>query len=54
MNETVTTTGRYHESRVEAVAKPLLRGYLHLGAAILAVIGTIALVVLAAGDRPSR
>jgi hemolysin III len=54
MNDTVATTGRYHESRVEATAKPLLRGYLHLGAAILAVIGTIALVILAAGDPPKQ
>jgi len=54
MNDVVATTGRYHESRVEAAVKPLLRGYLHLGAAILAVIGTIALVVLAAGDLPKQ
>jgi hemolysin III len=54
MNDVVATTGRYHESRVEAAVKPLLRGYLHLGAAILAVIGTIALVVLATGDPPKQ
>jgi hemolysin III len=54
MNETVTTTSRYHESHVEIAAKPLLRGYLHLGAALLAVFATIALVVLAAGDRPKQ
>jgi hypothetical protein len=34
MNDAVATTGRYHESRVEAAVKPLLRGYLHLGAAL--------------------
>jgi hemolysin III len=50
MNDTIATTGSYQESRVEAVAKPLLRGYLHLGAAVLAVIGTIALLILATGD----
>src|SRR4029453_15319073 len=54
MNETVATAGHYHESRVEAAVKPLLRGYLHLGAAILAVIGTIALVLLALGDPPKQ
>jgi hemolysin III len=48
MNETVATINR--ESPVAAVAKPLLRGYLHLGAAILAVIGAIALLIVAAGD----
>jgi hemolysin III len=50
MNDIVATTRRSHETRVEATAKPLLRGYLHLGAAILAVIGTVALLILAAGD----
>jgi hemolysin III len=50
MNRTIATSTRYHESPVEAAVKPLLRGYLHLGAAILAVIGTIALLVLSAGD----
>jgi hemolysin III len=54
MNDAVSTTGRYHESRVEARVKPLLRGYLHLGAALLALIGTIALVELAAGDPPKQ
>jgi hemolysin III len=52
MNNTLANT--YQETHVEVVAKPLLRGYLHLGAAILAVIGTIALVVLAAGDPPKQ
>jgi hemolysin III len=54
MNDAVTTTVRYHESRVEAAFKPLLRGYLHLGAALLAVIGTVALVVLADADPPKQ
>jgi hemolysin III len=54
MNDIVATTGRTHEARVEAAAKPLLRGYLHLGAAILAVIGTVALLILATGDWPKQ
>jgi hemolysin III len=45
-----TTATGFHVSRTEAAAKPLLRGYLHLGAALLAVIGTITLLFLAAGD----
>jgi len=53
MNDIVATTGRTHEARVEA-AKPLLRGHLHLGAAILAVIGTVALLILATGDWPKQ
>src|SRR4051794_34378498 len=48
MNRTITST--YPQSRVEAVVKPLLRGYLHLGAALLALIGTVALLILTAGD----
>jgi hemolysin III len=54
MNNTVATSDARQGSAVEAVVKPLLRGYLHLGAAILAVIGTIALVGLAAGDPPKQ
>ncbi len=34
--------------------KPLMRGYLHAGAAIAAVICTIALAVLSAHDRPKQ
>src|SRR5262245_45157815 len=37
-----------------APPKPLLRGYLHLGAALLTLIGTIVLLVLAGGDRAKQ
>jgi hemolysin III len=33
-----------------ALVKPLLRGYLHLGAAVLTLIGTVVLFLLARGD----
>ena len=39
---------------VQEPQKPLLRGYLHAGAAVLALIATIALAVLSAGDRPKQ
>jgi hemolysin III len=34
--------------------KPLLRGYLHAGAAVAAALGTIVLMALSAGDRPKQ
>jgi hemolysin III len=35
-------------------ARPLLRGYLHAGAAVLAAVGGTYLVVLSSGDRPRQ
>jgi hemolysin III len=40
--------------RLAAPAKPLLRGYLHAGAAALMVAGTVVLLVLSAHDRPKQ
>ncbi|MEO7001580.1 MAG: hemolysin III family protein [Ktedonobacterales bacterium] len=34
--------------------KPLLRGYLHAGAAVAALVATVALAILSAGDRPKQ
>ncbi len=39
---------------VVAPTKPLLRGWLHAGAAVLALFATIALAILSAGDRPKQ
>src|ERR1700682_4053654 len=35
-------------------ARPLLRGYLHAGAAVVAALGGTYLVVLSSGDRPRQ
>src|ERR1700694_5800712 len=35
-------------------ARPLLRGYLHAGAAVVAAVGGTYLVVLSSGDRPRQ
>ena len=48
MNNTIT------DKQGVSVVKPLLRGYLHAFAAVFAVIGTIVLLVLAAGDTPKQ
>lgn len=39
---------------IEAKPKPLMRGYLHAGAAIAAVICTIALAIMSAHDQPKQ
>jgi len=38
----------------QELEKPLLRGYLHAGAAVIALIATVALALLSAGDRPKQ
>jgi hemolysin III len=42
-----------HPPRVSSV-RPLLRGYLHAGAAVVAALGGTYLVVLSSGDRPRQ
>ena len=49
--ETPATSVR---TETQAAAKPLLRGYLHAGAAVVALLATVALVASAAGDRPKQ
>lgn len=52
--QTPTETEETAVATVEAVVKPLMRGYLHAAAAIASVICTIFLAVASANDRPKQ